>query len=98
MRQYIHLIRRWWREFWGTDDAYVRGVRLGTRMALNLPDHQIAKFINDFHDSRTTEVQPFAQGWIQGCHNVLKVRGYTDFELEVDLPAGRITSRFGKGT
>lgn len=75
MRQFFHLVRRWWKQYWGSEDQYVRGVRLGTRYALN---HTSEEVIGSMMDADANIGQDnFDHGWVDGCVAVLKLRGWS---------------------
>lgn len=77
MRQFLHLCRRWWKEFWGSDDPYVRGVRIGTRTALSLTDNQIFEQMQ-LADADATGRDDFDHGWMAAMIAELKKRGWDD--------------------
>lgn len=79
MRHWIHFIRRWWREFWGSEDQYVKGVRLGTRAALGFTNNEI--FNSLFASENLFERDDFDRGWQDACIAELKKRGVTDDQV-----------------
>lgn len=84
VRHFLHLCRRWWKEFWGSDDLYVRGVRLGTRTALSLTDSQIFHLMH-FVDKDPTCRDDFDYGWMAAMIAELKKRGWEDESITTTM-------------
>lgn len=81
----FHTLHRWWRQFWDTEDPYVKGVRLGTRSALKLKDYEI---IDQIRDLVLFNKDDFYRGWIEGCKSVLIIqRGWTSELVQYKIGA-----------
>lgn len=78
MRHFFNLIHRWWKEYWGSDDLYVRGARLGRRAAATMNDDEIIQSMKDCESER----DDFDRGWEQGCISYLKLRGWSGEDIQ----------------